>query len=456
MVDTRTEGSDGSPAHLLRYQYADHLGGTALELDAAGDVLTYEEYYPFGAASFASHRGAAAPPAKRYRYAGKERDEETGLSYHGARYYAPWLGRWTSADPGGVRPEELTGYVYCANRPTTLVDPDGASPQAAPHTSPPGTGPRFPPMGVPPGLEGRPPAPPSTPQPPQTGPAAPRTATPGTTPRTGPGPSGGTSGLRAVGRWLGPIGVFLSIMLASSNAGTNYQVQYTDEDTGQALTFRSLDELEGYKNQKRAAKRRQEEERQAPGPADKRGPAQAPGDPSKPGPAVEPDLRLPPAEAPGAERDESVREAPGAADPGEAAELGPLDRPLTDPEKADVLKTLKKGKPLSKAQKDLLRGEARWMWQQHTKGKGPQPGKKWQLHHLVALEFIHLFKGELYPNAPKNLYLMQTQPHQDLHWIIGKVLRDIVASGGKITREILEKISEGTLKHWPGRTMWTK
>jgi len=37
--------------------------------------------------------------AKRYRYEGKERDEESGLYYHGARYYMPWLCRWTAVDP---------------------------------------------------------------------------------------------------------------------------------------------------------------------------------------------------------------------------------------------------------------------------------------------------------------------------------------------------------------------
>ena len=35
------------------------------------------------------------PPAIS-RYTGKERDEETGLSYRGARNDAPWLARWTS------------------------------------------------------------------------------------------------------------------------------------------------------------------------------------------------------------------------------------------------------------------------------------------------------------------------------------------------------------------------
>jgi RHS repeat-associated protein len=36
---------------------------------------------------------------KRYRFTNKERDDETGLYYFGVRYYAAWLGRWTSSDP---------------------------------------------------------------------------------------------------------------------------------------------------------------------------------------------------------------------------------------------------------------------------------------------------------------------------------------------------------------------
>ena len=61
---------------------------------------------------------------KRYRYTGKERDEETALYYHGARYYAPWLGRWTAPDPLGLRDgPNPYGYVRC--NPVRLVDPTG-------------------------------------------------------------------------------------------------------------------------------------------------------------------------------------------------------------------------------------------------------------------------------------------------------------------------------------------
>ena len=64
--------------------------------------------------------------SKRYRYTGQERDEETGLNHHGARYYAPWLGRWTSCDPLGVK-DGLNTYLSFHANPLTYVDPDGRS-----------------------------------------------------------------------------------------------------------------------------------------------------------------------------------------------------------------------------------------------------------------------------------------------------------------------------------------
>ena len=53
-----------------------------------------------------------------------ERDEETGLAYHAARHYAPWLGRWTSCDPAEFT-DHINMYVFCRNSPTTLIDHDG-------------------------------------------------------------------------------------------------------------------------------------------------------------------------------------------------------------------------------------------------------------------------------------------------------------------------------------------
>jgi len=61
---------------------------------------------------------------KRYRFTGKERDEESGLYYHGARYYAAWLGRWLSADPRGMV-DGTNVFAYARDNPLMYADPTG-------------------------------------------------------------------------------------------------------------------------------------------------------------------------------------------------------------------------------------------------------------------------------------------------------------------------------------------
>src|SRR5262249_45145910 len=86
LVETRITGSDGSLEQLIRYQFSNHLGSASLELDDQAQIISYEEYYPYGTTSYQAVRGQTETP-KRYRYTGMERDEETGLEYYSARYY---------------------------------------------------------------------------------------------------------------------------------------------------------------------------------------------------------------------------------------------------------------------------------------------------------------------------------------------------------------------------------
>jgi RHS repeat-associated protein len=130
MVENTIEDTDEDvPAgRRWRFQLDNHLGTATLELDHEGNVISYEEYHPYGTSAVRVQRSAAGLSQKRYRYTGKERDEETGLYYHGARYYAPWLGRWTAADPlGVVQPgkSDLNPYVYVTGRVVNAGDPDG-------------------------------------------------------------------------------------------------------------------------------------------------------------------------------------------------------------------------------------------------------------------------------------------------------------------------------------------
>jgi RHS repeat-associated protein len=123
LIETRTQGSDGGAQQLVRYQLGNHLGSAVLEVDAVAQVITYEEFYPFGSTSFQAVRSQTETP-KRFRYSAKERDEESGLAYHGARYYAPWLCRWTACDPVGTK-DGLNLYRFVANNPIGGVDRDG-------------------------------------------------------------------------------------------------------------------------------------------------------------------------------------------------------------------------------------------------------------------------------------------------------------------------------------------
>lgn len=107
----------------LRYQHDNHLGSACLETDEDGALVSYEEYHPYGTVAMSYSRDGEGDEPKRYRFTGMERDE-TGLQYHSARYYAPWLGRWTSPDPAGLA-DGSNKYQYCASSPVGTTDTSG-------------------------------------------------------------------------------------------------------------------------------------------------------------------------------------------------------------------------------------------------------------------------------------------------------------------------------------------
>jgi RHS repeat-associated protein len=131
IVDTVAEADHApgaAPSIAHRYQLANYLGSTSVELDQDAALISYEDYHPFGTSSFQAGRTVVEVRLKRYRYTGKGRDEETGFNYHGARHYAPWLGRWTSCDPASLRDYPRSNgapYTYVQNRPTIAIDPNG-------------------------------------------------------------------------------------------------------------------------------------------------------------------------------------------------------------------------------------------------------------------------------------------------------------------------------------------
>jgi RHS repeat-associated protein len=107
---------DSTPA--VKFHLSDHIGSSAIIIDQEGNWINREEYTPYGETSFGSFA------RKRYRFSGKESDEESGLYYFGARYFAPWLGRWINTDPLGVI-DGINLYAYTIGNPVSRIDTEG-------------------------------------------------------------------------------------------------------------------------------------------------------------------------------------------------------------------------------------------------------------------------------------------------------------------------------------------
>ncbi|WP_130909989.1 RHS repeat-associated core domain-containing protein [Pseudomonas sp. Sample_9] len=107
----------------VRYTLDDHLGSCVMELNEEATVTSEEGYYPFGETAWMAPESEIE--YRFIRYSGKEMDV-SGLYYYGARYYAPWLQRWISADPAGDV-DGLNLYGFVGNNPLTFVDVHGNS-----------------------------------------------------------------------------------------------------------------------------------------------------------------------------------------------------------------------------------------------------------------------------------------------------------------------------------------
>jgi RHS repeat-associated protein len=113
------------------YYHADHLGSTSWVTDQSARVHEHVEYFPYGEVWRDPRSDVGASPVKgqRFLFTGKELDEETKLYYFGARYWDPFVARWSSGDPN-IRfnefvPVALNAYQYGRWSPLLFVDPSG-------------------------------------------------------------------------------------------------------------------------------------------------------------------------------------------------------------------------------------------------------------------------------------------------------------------------------------------
>ena len=130
--DNSTSPPAGSGTSCLT---SDHLGSTRAVMKADGTVARHD-YLPFGeelpstVGGRSTVAGYGAADSTRQKFTQKERDNESGLDYFGARYYSSAQGRFTSADDflSDTRtndPDSWNLYVYVRNNPLRYVDPSG-------------------------------------------------------------------------------------------------------------------------------------------------------------------------------------------------------------------------------------------------------------------------------------------------------------------------------------------
>jgi RHS repeat-associated protein len=113
----------------VHFYLNDWLGTRRVQTDSAGMVEQDCASLPYGDSE------TCTPLPTENLYTGKERDQESGNDYFGARYYSSMYGRWLSPDWSAKAepvpyaklgdPQSLNLYTYVQNNPLTRFDPDG-------------------------------------------------------------------------------------------------------------------------------------------------------------------------------------------------------------------------------------------------------------------------------------------------------------------------------------------
>lgn len=129
--------SRGFASEQVFFYHTDPTGTPLSMTDSNGSVVWKADYKPFG-----EEHAVTGSAANDKRFVGKEKDEETGLSYFGARYEDARIGRFTAVDPVRavdpmtgktnekllLNPQRLNVYAYGLNNPYRYVDSDGKNP----------------------------------------------------------------------------------------------------------------------------------------------------------------------------------------------------------------------------------------------------------------------------------------------------------------------------------------
>lgn len=114
-------------ADRVTYIHTDIVGSPVAATDPVGQLVWTEHYQPYG-----TKIDRPLTPENNDRwYTGKPFEEDLNLSYFGARWYDPAVGRFMAADPVDVVAGDVhlfNRYAYGNNNPYKYVDPDGNLP----------------------------------------------------------------------------------------------------------------------------------------------------------------------------------------------------------------------------------------------------------------------------------------------------------------------------------------
>ncbi|WP_157234661.1 polymorphic toxin-type HINT domain-containing protein [Teredinibacter turnerae] len=123
--------ADGQAFTADQFYLVHHNASNAVTVDRDGEIIDAVAYYPYGETRIQVSSQGGSVPEIPYRYAGKERDSETGLYYFDQRYVDSNFARFVTPDPiyslteRLVNPQHFNPYAYAGSNPYRYRDDSG-------------------------------------------------------------------------------------------------------------------------------------------------------------------------------------------------------------------------------------------------------------------------------------------------------------------------------------------
>ena len=120
--DTITNGADTASTPAVYYEVTTPQGTGVEAVNAASDAISRRYYDPYG-----NRIASAGSWPDNKAYLDQVANSTTGFDLLGARQYSATTGSFLSLDPvlESGSPQQMGGYTYAANNPTTDTDPSG-------------------------------------------------------------------------------------------------------------------------------------------------------------------------------------------------------------------------------------------------------------------------------------------------------------------------------------------